>query len=313
MSELAPYSRAMRSIRYATAIGIVALIAAPASHADGFLGDQGKLLLTAGFSTLEGAGGGALAPWAVITGYGSNDSYGANAHYTDLELDHGRLQSYGVGVGVFDRFEVSATRLNFNLTDSLGSFHIGENVYGAKLKLFGDAVYSQDSFLPQVAAGVEFKSNQGITTMTMNPGVFVTRPEQLGAQDSNGVDFYVSATKIFLSESFLVNATVLSTKANQFGLAGFGGDLKKDDSVEFAGSAAYLVLRQLAVGAEYRSRPHDLRADDERGAWDAFVAWAPTRYASLVAGYASIGTILAPISGDHTNHQGAYLSLQVGF
>src|SRR5580693_5462977 len=288
----------MRSIRYATAIGIISIIAAPPSHADGFLGDQGKLLLTAGFSTLEGVGGGALAPWAIITGYGSNDSYGANAHYTDLELDHGRLQAYGLGAGVFDRVEVSATRLNFNLTDALGSFHVGENVYGAKVKLFGDAVYSQNSWLPQVAAGVEYKTNQGITTVTTVPGVSVTRPEQLGARDSNGVDYYLSATKIFLSQSFLVNATVLSTKANQFGLAGFGGDLKGDQSIEFAASAAYLVLRQVAVGGEFRSRPHNLSTDEERGAWDAFVAWAPTRYVSLVAGYASVGTILAPISGD---------------
>jgi hypothetical protein len=127
------------------------------------------------------------------------------------------------------------------------------------------------------------------------------------------VDFYLSATKILLAQSFLVNATVLSTRANQFGLLGFGGDRRSDDSVEFAATLGYLILRQVAIGGEYRSRPHNLNADEERGAWDAFVAWTPTRYVSVVAGFASIGSVLAPVSGDRSDHQGSYVSLQVGF
>jgi hypothetical protein len=303
----------MRSIRYVTVAVLLSAVGSSASYADGFLGDQGKLLLTAGFSTIEGAGGGALAPWAVITGYGSNDSYGANVHYTDLQLSDSRLQSYGGAVGIFDRVELSATRLNFDLRDPLGSFHIGEDVYGAKLKLAGDAVYSQDSWLPQIALGAEYKKNDGITAVDTIAGLSVTRPEQLGALNSDGVDFYLSATKILLAQSFLVNATVLSTRANQFGLLGFGGDRRSDDSVEFAATLGYLILRQVAIGGEYRSRPHNLNADEERGAWDAFVAWTPTRYVSVVAGFASIGSVLAPVSGDRSDHQGSYVSLQVGF
>jgi hypothetical protein len=303
----------MRSIRYAAAIGILSILTIPTSHAEGFLGDQGKLLLTAGFNTIEGPGGGALAPWAIITGYGSDDSYGANVHFTDLELRDTRLQSYGTAAGVFDRFELSATRLNFDLRDALGSFHVGEDVYGAKLKLLGDAIYSQDSWLPQIAAGAEYKKNDGITTVTSIPGLFVIEPEQLGARTSHSVDYYLSATKVYLAQSLLVNATVLSTKANQFGLLGFGGDRRDEQSIEFAGTVGYLVLRQLAVGGEYRSQPHNLGADDERGAWDAFIAWAPTHYVSLVAGYANVGSILGPVSGDSSTHQGSYLSLQIGF
>jgi hypothetical protein len=269
----------------------------------------GKLLLTSGFSTIEGAGGGALAPWAVITGYGTNDSYGANAHYSDLELRSARIQSYGAAVGVFDRVELSATRLNLDLTDPLGKFHIAEDVYGAKVKLFGDVLYTQNSWIPQVAVGAQYKKNEGISSSS----VPVTNPEQLGAKAEHGYDYYLSATKIFLAESIFLNATVQSTQANQLGLLGFGGDLKSDRSFEFEGTAAYLLLRQLAIGGEYRSRPHNLSADDERDAWDAFIAWAPTRNISLVVGYASLGTILAPASGDNTDHQGSYLSMQAGF
>jgi hypothetical protein len=42
--------------------------------------DMGKLLATGGVSQVEGAGGGGLTPWALITGYGTRDSYGANAN-----------------------------------------------------------------------------------------------------------------------------------------------------------------------------------------------------------------------------------------
>jgi hypothetical protein len=131
----------MPMVRHALcALGIVLLLGAGVSRADGLFGDQGKLLLTAGFSSIEGAGGGALTPWALITGYGTSDSYGANAHYTDLELRDARLQSFGVAAGAFDRIEFSASRLDFDLRTPLGAFALSEDVYGAKLKLFGDAV-----------------------------------------------------------------------------------------------------------------------------------------------------------------------------
>ncbi len=39
--------------------------------------DLGKLTATGGVSQIEGAGGGGLMLWALITGYGSRDSYGS--------------------------------------------------------------------------------------------------------------------------------------------------------------------------------------------------------------------------------------------
>ena len=56
------------------------------------------------------AGGAGLVPWALITGYGTADSWGANAHYTAVQLRDFRLRSYGVAVGALDRIEISATR-----------------------------------------------------------------------------------------------------------------------------------------------------------------------------------------------------------
>ncbi len=48
--------------------------------------DQGKLLATGGVSAVEGAGGGGLAGWALITGYGTRDGIGANVHDTFVGL-----------------------------------------------------------------------------------------------------------------------------------------------------------------------------------------------------------------------------------
>src|SRR3954470_10572096 len=78
--------------------------------------DEGKLLLTAGFSDAEGAGGGGLVPWALITGYGSDISWGANAHITDVRLEDFDLRTYGVAVGIADRVELSATRQKLDVT-----------------------------------------------------------------------------------------------------------------------------------------------------------------------------------------------------
>ena len=64
---------------------------------------MGKLTATGGVSQVEGAGGGGLTPWALITGYGTRDSYGANAHYTQLNTQDYRLKTYGVAVGIADR------------------------------------------------------------------------------------------------------------------------------------------------------------------------------------------------------------------
>ena len=85
-------------------------------------------------------------------------------------------------------------------------FTVNEDVAGLKIRLAGDAVYDQDSWLPQVAVGAQFKSNDAHAVL-----------RAIGAKSAQGVDVYLAATKLFLAQSVLVNATVRLTKANQFG------------------------------------------------------------------------------------------------
>lgn len=270
--------------------------------------DMGKLTATGGVSTVEGAGGGGLAPWALITGYGTRDSWGANAHVTRVATQDYSLDTYGVAVGVADRVEVSLATQDFRGSLApLNDLRIKQDIVGLKVKLVGDAVYDQDRMLPQIAVGVMAKRNKGIGGLG---ALGVTKVTQLGAKDENGIDYYVAATKILLDQSLLLNGTVRATKANQMGLLGFGGDKGDSYKAKLEVSAAYLITRKLVAGVEYRMKPRNLGVDNEKDYYDAFIAWFPTKNVSVTAAYAVLGdiTVFNP-----TKQRGAYLSVQAGF
>lgn len=264
---------------------------------------SGKLLLTSGVSEIEGAAGGGLTPWAVIGGYGTASQLGANAHGTYVHTQDFAFTTYGAAIGVANRVEFSVARQKFNTRDAgaqLGlcsGFKFNMDTIGVKVRLFGDAILDQDTWVPQVALGIQFKHNQ--------QGDIV---RAVGATSNSGADFFLSATKLLLSQSLLLNGTLRFTKANQFGLLGFGGDKSNAYHPEFEASVAYLLSRYVAVGAEYRTKPNNLSFAREQNAYDAFIAWAPTKNVSLTLAYAALGDI-ATIR----NQRGAYASLQAGF
>jgi hypothetical protein len=279
---------------------VLACLASPALADDWF--DGGKLLATGGVSQVEGAGGGGIATWAMITGYGTRDGVGANIHYTAVPLPDYALQSAGIAVGLFDRLELSYAWQGFD-TQNVGAvlgvgqgFTFHQNIFGAKLKVVGDAVYDQDSWLPEISVGLQHKEN--------DRGAIIAA---VGGKNSVGTDYYVSASKLFLAQSLLVNTTLRETKANQFGILGFGGDKHNDYSTQFEGSAAYLISRKFAVGAELRTKPNNLSIAHEGAAWDLFAAYFLNKNLSITAAYADLGNIA--IKNDQ---HGAYLSLQAG-
>lgn len=269
----------------------------------GELTNGGKLLLTGGVTNVEGAGGGGLASWATITGYETVDGVGGNVHGTWIRVPDYDFQAYGAAVGFRDRVEVSYTRQAFD-TGSTGAklglgngFTFHQDVIGAKLRLFGDAIYSQDSWKPQVAVGVQFKHN--------DRGAII---KAVGGQDDSGVDYYLAATKLFLNQSVLVDGTLRATKANQTGLLGFGGARHDGYSVQFEGSVGYLVTKRLLVGAEYRSKPDNLAGLKEDDWFDVYAAYAINKHLSITAAYADLGEIVT-----FDAQRGLYLSLQAGF
>ena len=263
---------------------------------------SGKLLLTGGLSQIEGAAGGGLTPWAVIGGYGTRDQVGANAFYTRVNLPDYHLDDAGVLVGLYNRVELSFAQQRFNTEDvgaALGlgrGFTFRQNVAGVKVRLFGDVVLDQDSWLPQLSVGAQFKHNNQDAVVRF-----------VGARDSQGVDYYINATKLYLSQGLLLNATLRFTKANQIGILGFGGDRHNAYQPELEASAAYLLSRHWAIGAEYRMKPNNLGIAREDDWYDVFVAWAPGKHVSLTLAYADLGNIVIK---DH--QRGLYASVQVG-
>lgn len=270
--------------------------------------DMGKLSATGGVSQLEGAGGGGLTPWALITGYGTRDSWGANAHYTGVRTQDYSLDSAGVSVGIADRIELSLAQQHFKGSLApLDRLSIRQDILGVKLKVAGDAVYDQDLAMPQIAVGAMYKRNKGIGGLG---ALGVSNVTGLGARDDSGLDVYVAATKIVLDASLLLNGTVRATRANQMGLLGFGGDRGNSYQAMVELSAAWLVNRTLVAGVEYRQKPRNLGVDKERAYCDVFVAWFPSKHVSVTGAYAVLGdiTVFNP-----KRQRGAYLSVQTGF
>jgi len=115
---------------------------------------------------------------------------------------------------------------------------VTQDIVSLKIKLLGDAVYSQDTWMPQLAFGVDYQKNEGISDGGSAGLPAVVNPTQLGAKAEHGVDYYLAATKVFLAQNLVVNAVLRYTRANEFGLLGFGGDRKDRYSLRPEGTVA---------------------------------------------------------------------------
>ncbi|MCK5771005.1 DUF3034 family protein [Algiphilus sp.] len=314
--------------------------------------DNGKVLLTGGVGMIDGAGGGGITPWATIAGYGTRDGINGGIRYTFAYLPDYSLNTIGAQIGFYDRLELSYTR---SVLPTAGTFDtvglvlsalngagagiepwnttIKMDVFGAKLRLFGDAVYDSHSLIPQVAIGGFWKSNDNEQLLNT-----------LGAAESEDWEGYIAATKIFFPISTLFNITARYTSANQTGLTGFGhqnGIGRADDNdkeVRLEGSIAHLLNKRMAIGVEYAQHGDNLdqrsiqllgidltavtnlldglnldlgdalTQKDESDWVDVFFAFAPSKNYSITMAYAMLGNItLTP------EQHGFYVSLHATF
>lgn len=286
-----------------------ALSAAPAVAQTG----GGKLLLTGGVSSIDGAAGGGLTPWAVTGSYATAGEVGATAFVTRAKTQDYGLWTYGVAVAWNDRVELSLARQDLDTGSNLAplgldGLHLKQDIVGAKLRVAGDAILDSDTLMPQIAVGLEAKRTQA---GALGPTLYGA----LGARRS-GTDVYVSATKLFLAQGVLVNLTLRSTDANQNGLLGFGGAQGQGRRLQPELSIAKLLRRDLAVGVEFRAKPDNLNAsvlgagalkeDDWK---DVFIAWTPNKHLSLTAAWVDLGRIAPAVQP--RRQTGAYLSAQI--
>jgi hypothetical protein len=295
--------------------GACLLSAAATTPIHAFTQGQGKLLLTGGVASIDGAAGGGLTPWAITASYATFGEFGATAHATAVRTGDYTLATGGIAVGLGDRLELSLAHQDFDTRGNLAplglpGLHLRQDILGAKLRVAGEAVLDSDSGMPQVAVGVLHKRTHAGAL-----GPTLTGP--LGASD-RGTEFYVSATKLFLAHGVLVNGTLRATKANQNGLLGFGGAQGRGTRLYPEVSVARLLRRDLAVGVEWRAKPDELnRSVLGRGAlaeddWaDLFVAWAPDKRLSLTFAWVELGRIAPAVQP--RRQRGAYVSAQLAF
>ena len=286
-------------MNHSTSLCALAVISVFAADAQA---NSERLLATGAVIQIEGSGGGGLNPWGLITGLETNSGSGASADCTYVRPQHFGLTSCGVAAGWRDRVELSYARQTFDLDDVAPGKSIRQDTLGAKVRVYGDAVYDQDRWWPQVSIGLQYKHNRDYDFI----------PKLIGARHSDGVDFYLAATKVFLAgpggRTWLVDGNVRATRANQFGILGYGGDRSDAYSLVGEGSIATFVTDWLLAGVEYRQKPDKLRAFREEDAKDVFVAWFPVKYVSVTAAYVDLGNIAT-----HPGQRGGYVALQGTF
>tara|TARA_R100000935_G_scaffold55426_1_gene85373 strand:+ start:717 stop:1574 length:858 start_codon:yes stop_codon:yes gene_type:complete len=265
--------------------------------------DAGRLLATGGATSLEGAAGGGITPWAVLAGYGERGEWGGDVFATRVETGDYRLDVAGVAVAFDNRLELSLARQRFDLGTlardlSLPENSLSQDIFGAKLRLFGDLVYDR---LPQVSLGVQHKRQKDFLI-----------PSLIGAQRDEDTEAYLTASRLILAGAFgynlLLNGGVRYSRANELGLLGFGGDRRDSRSLLKEGSAAVLFNPSWALGVEYREKPDNLSFAGESDWADLFLGYFPNKRLAVVLAYARLGEIATL-----DNQDGLYLSVQGSF
>jgi len=276
-------------------LACAAMAAALPSHA----GD--RLEWTGAVTQVEGSAGGGLVPWALIGGLETNEQIGASGFVTNVATQDFKLRAGGASLDVDNRVEISAARQRFDAGSVAPGLTLGQDIVGVKVRLLGDAVFAPDEWLPQIAAGAQWKRTLDFDQI----------PRAVGAAHGEDVDLYLAATKMFFAavagRNVIIDATFRRTRANQFGLLGFGGE-GGGYRMEPEFSAAIWLTDAVLLGAEYRGKPDELGAFKENGADDAFIAWAPVKYLSVTAAWTDLGRIAGK-----PPQRGAYLSLWVGY
>jgi hypothetical protein len=260
-----------------------------------------RLALTGAVSEIEGAAGGGLVPWALIGGLGTDQQVGGSGFVTGVSTQDFTLRAAGVSAGVDDRLELSFARQRFDAGTVAPGLTLGQDIVGFKMRIAGDAVFAPDELLPQIAVGAQWKH-------TLD---FDMTPRAVGATSGADVDWYVAATKLYFAavadRNVILDATLRRTRANQFGLLGFGGD-GGHYSWNPELSAAVFATQELLLGAEYRKKPSNLSTFAEDSAYDAFAAWAPVKNLTVTIAWTDLGSIAGKVS-----QRGAYLSVWLGY
>lgn len=265
--------------------------------------ERSRVLMTSGATSIEGSAGGGIVPMAVMSGYGAQEEQGGTAFASYVDTGDYQLSVYGASWSWRNRIELSIAQQSLDhqsLTDalSLPTDHIDQQIFSAKLRVYGDLIYGQS---PQISLGLVHKKNQDFLV-----------PSAVGAKKDSDTEVNLTASKLLLGGFFnynlLTNINFRYTAANQTGLVGFGGDRNADKQWMTEASAGVLLNPRWIIGTEYRQKPDNLSFIKEDDWQTLFVGWFPNKNIALVAAYVDLGEIAT-----FSNQTGWYLSLQGSF
>ena len=276
---------------------IASLLVLPTANAQ----DQGRMLATNGLLSIDGSAGGGITQWAVLSGYGSEKSWGGAGQISLVKLSDFDLKTAAASVSIRNRLELSVARQKISLPSALTNAglpnELGQKVYSAKARVSGDLVYGK---MPQISIGVNYKKHD-------NPAVVAA----LGGTRNDDTDVHIAATKLWADgpghRFWLGHIGVRYTRSSQLGLLGYGG---ANDDREWLGEAAvgFFPTRQLAIGAEYRQMPDNIPGISEEDWSDVFIAFFPGKGVNINLARVDAGDIAGV--GKQT---GWYLSFQGAF
>ncbi len=247
----------------------------------------------AAVTEVEGAAGGGIVPWALLS------DGKPTASFTSVNSGDYTLTSLAIQGTIASRVELSYARQTFD-TANVGLGIVNIDVYGAKLKLM-----DMSDNAPALALGVQHKKTDIAQSFLTANGA-----------DDNGTDVYLAATKVFNTpKKLLLNGTLRETKANQLGILGFGATGRDKYKLKPEISAGVFLNPTTVLGAEYRAKPDNINGLKEQAWSDIFFAFFPSKELSIVAAYASLGDVAAEANAGHAgeDQRGLYLQIQANF
>lgn len=286
------------------------------SLAASILAAFGSNAADAAVTQVEGSAGGGLVPWALLHPAGPLVSF-TNDNTTDYQI-----QSVAVGTSFGGIVELSlakqmvnaptvANALNAVLPATLSN-RIDMSTLGIKVRL---VEMGKDNAMPQIVLGAQVKHTDGDIVDTL---------KTVGAiSDKSGTDAYLAATKVLTlgGRKVVLDLTLRGTKANQFGLLGFGGGTTNNKmKVKAEAAAGVFVADNVVLGGEYRAKPNNIDASvfgiQEDAAWDVFVAYFVNKNMAITAAYTDLGQIgpsHAAVTTMAEKQDGLYLQVQANF
>ena len=262
--------------------------------------------------TIEGVGGALAVPMAYLVNPGPEGTVVGKpaVSITALHLGNKNLQVLAITETLFRRIELGYAFSRFDL----GNFpNVVKKASGGSLRLNRREVYlhhfnaralivpENTEFLgipmPAIVAGVQVKVNGGIMgindSLTTPGGQVLTN---IGLEKSNGVDYVITASKmfptLFFGRPLILTAGVRNSKAAGFGYLGFGQACHTTVEAD----VATLLTDWLAVGYEFRQRtdPYDKSKPLHLGEENLHairVGLILSPNATLAAGWAFLGPV----------------------